>query len=587
MNTLGMVVTILAALGLIAWRRPRGAKDVADSPAKPASAEKPARFRRKGKQAEPTPEEAEAADSRVRERVERLRRHGFSTEGDEQPVAPLPAPAPIARSRPSPRIAETVSVVLRRQVPVRFDEPARSWLGGLPSLPDGVEWPRGTNREKPGSEPRPLHFLAQIACADLPGELWAGLGPREGWLLFFLNPNTGNVDDDNHFRVLHIREAGSERQPPEDIEPLNDGSYADYVFHHWFDRSALPRKWVRWPVDVIAVPNELREANGRMLAAPDNFAVELYDNAAVAPNTQQTPVVDPFSWRCLTQAWAALVAGLEAPVGDDTRLTDRLLELDSLEPLLEPIDAELDAMADLPSPGQEGIDSAESKRRQAALKYRDRLERDRDRLVDLLEQAGTPQVLAEFFAHQQAELPEWNARALEQLAPLAEHMAAVEPDSPLAPDDWQELKAFLKSIHRNEWQLEFARSGEGLGLARHKLTLLDQFEHGVAAMTHEVAAHYYTDPAHRHLLPDEVADMLEPFWRRLYENRPHRLGGYHDGVQSDAAEGQSDTPLLVQFASDEAMQWYWGEGGAIYAFIDTGALSRGEFWATQARLESR
>jgi hypothetical protein len=27
---------------------------------------------------------------------------------------------------------ETKSVILLRQVPIRFDEPARSWLGGLP-----------------------------------------------------------------------------------------------------------------------------------------------------------------------------------------------------------------------------------------------------------------------------------------------------------------------------------------------------------------------------------------------------------------------------------------------------------------------
>jgi len=47
-----------------------------------------------------------------------------------------------------------VSVILRRQVPIRFDEPARSWLGGLPQMPDNIRWPRTANSGGP------LHFIA-------------------------------------------------------------------------------------------------------------------------------------------------------------------------------------------------------------------------------------------------------------------------------------------------------------------------------------------------------------------------------------------------------------------------------------------
>jgi len=68
------------------------------------------------------------------------------------------------------------SVVLRRQVPIRFDEPARSWFGGLPQMPDNIRWPRV-------AKGAPLHFIAQIACGDLPKQVWNGRGPRDGWLL--------------------------------------------------------------------------------------------------------------------------------------------------------------------------------------------------------------------------------------------------------------------------------------------------------------------------------------------------------------------------------------------------------------------
>ena len=76
--------------------------------------------------------------------------------------------------------AETQSVILLRQVPIRYDEPARSWLGGLPRLPEDVAWPRS----EAGA---PLQFVAQVCCADLPKGMWGGIGPRDGWLLLFVD----------------------------------------------------------------------------------------------------------------------------------------------------------------------------------------------------------------------------------------------------------------------------------------------------------------------------------------------------------------------------------------------------------------
>src|SRR5450432_3078673 len=94
------------------------------------------------------------------------------------------------------------SVVLRRQLPIRFDEPARSWLGGLPQMPDDIRWPRtDTDAERPGA---PLHFIAQIACADLPKQIWNGRGPRDGWLLLFVD--VLQMEDDSEgglVQVLH------------------------------------------------------------------------------------------------------------------------------------------------------------------------------------------------------------------------------------------------------------------------------------------------------------------------------------------------------------------------------------------------
>jgi uncharacterized protein YwqG len=71
-----------------------------------------------------------------------------------------------------------------------------SRFGGNPDLPRGFEWPRwmGSHivrvdprtQQATRSEPKdsPLHFIAQIRVADLPGDCADGL-PRSGWLCFF------------------------------------------------------------------------------------------------------------------------------------------------------------------------------------------------------------------------------------------------------------------------------------------------------------------------------------------------------------------------------------------------------------------
>jgi hypothetical protein len=109
------------------------------------------------------------------------------------PTSPQPARGARLTAQSPLVVEETVSVVLRRQIPVRFDEAPRSWLGGLPMLPDNVQWPMAATTDHPERGRTPLHFVAQVACSDLPRELWGGLGPRTGWLLLFLNGEDWDV----------------------------------------------------------------------------------------------------------------------------------------------------------------------------------------------------------------------------------------------------------------------------------------------------------------------------------------------------------------------------------------------------------
>ena len=107
---------------------------------------------------------------------------------------------------------------------------------------------------------------------------------------------------------------------------------------------------------------------------------------------------------------------------------------------------------------------------------------------------------------------------------------------------------------------------------RRKLSVVEPLGSILSATSVAVATRYYFDPGKRGLIPADMLATLEAGWRQLYENRPHRMGGYHDGLQSDAQPGPPEMLLLMQFATDYPMQWLWGDCGAVYCFIRPGDL---------------
>lgn len=111
-----------------------------------------------------------------------------------------------------------------------------SKLGGLPNLPDGVDWPRQ------GVSNTPLHFLAQIELAHLPPTPLAprtAALPARGFLFFFADMEEEMLwgwgdrgADRDATRVIYAETAGPPRAPPADIPLVGhawgkpDGGYA-------------------------------------------------------------------------------------------------------------------------------------------------------------------------------------------------------------------------------------------------------------------------------------------------------------------------------------------------------------------------
>jgi len=192
------------------------------------------------------------------------------------------------------RGTEPVTVRLAPQIPPRKDEIVTSWLGGRPRLDPGAPWPE--IREVRGE------FLAQIACAHLPADLWDGLGPRRGSLAIFIHPRDGDV------AVVHVHEAGNPVDPPQPFDP--GGSFFAPAGGLRFG-DLMPFVWSgfpEWPVDLVAVrPGDADPRTEDEGSDDDSVAYRLYRSGYDIAD----PAFHPFDWASMTAMVDVLAMRIE------------------------------------------------------------------------------------------------------------------------------------------------------------------------------------------------------------------------------------------------------------------------------------
>jgi uncharacterized protein YwqG len=164
----------------------------------------------------------------------------------------------------------TDDIVLVRTFPPGGSGRAPSYFGGLPRLPDGLNWPYSDYIG------RHVSFLAQIDLASLPAIQWRSRLPAQGTLFFFVNTAFDRYEPkkDKWGHVLFAPQACidlEERQAPSDLMPIHGDSIAytvKWLAHDHRDSPAAPRLFPCWPVEARIVrtfstlaPNEeIREA---------------------------------------------------------------------------------------------------------------------------------------------------------------------------------------------------------------------------------------------------------------------------------------------------------------------------------------
>lgn len=204
---------------------------------------------------------------------------------------------------------EEVTLRLVPQIPPRDAISTNSWLGGRPRLPTGTEWPR--------IDDQPADFLAQISCADLPQDLWGGLGPRDGALAFFIHRRK------HALRILHLRDTGMPVAPP---FTLNDpeGWFGPHGGLGFGDLAPFAvRAFPEWPVDMVVV--RPGDADPRSEGDPNEPGAALYDRGYDIAD----PAFHPFDWGSMTAMVALLEQRLDrlmtdAPPGADADNPDEM-----------------------------------------------------------------------------------------------------------------------------------------------------------------------------------------------------------------------------------------------------------------------
>lgn len=544
------------------------------------------------------------------------------TEPQQSP-APQKAQAPRKPKPTTKAVPESLSVILRRQVPIRFDEEPRSWLGGLPKMPAGTAWPH----VKPK---KPLHFVAQLDCAGLPPELWGGLGPRTGWLLLFADIEA--IDEQRKrpiARVIHVPELGPEAEPPA-------GLY--FARRDIIDIDRLPgtlpnaqrQHFRRWPVDLVpSAPDTSGLTGGELYGAPEN---DLIISASMGFTIER-----PMTWRGAYTILAALVLAHDARGFESNWRGNALGMLDYAEPDINDFNREWqERRVRLPEwnvPGQfyqadERLKAQMYEERRhgwtrRAFKVLDeelavdegRLAEYRTQLADAIARGDEKAVhdkqhsvefyekktaqhrdnrayLRDLFAqypNEEALVAEinrvgrayvaWAGRTYDRLRDMFDRAGKQDLDAPIAPADWDAIAAEIVTMKSEFWQKTFDTD------------VLRKVERGVSHVTQlsdvvreELLDRYATTPAWADGLdPDRVAD-LEPRLRNLECDRPHKLGGQIDSVYEDPLK--KEHILLFQIASDAAIGWIWGDLGLIYVSIHPSDLEAGAFDNVRAWLEA-
>ena len=424
-----------------------------------------------------------------------------------------------------PRSAEPVTVRLVPQIPPRDTACPTSWLGGQPRLDRGTAWPE--IREIPAV------FLAQISFADLPRDLWDGLGPRSGAYAVFTHPHDGDM------RIVPVADPGAPGEPP---RPQDDAE-------HWFTpRGALHFGDLKpfsqpgvplWPVDLVAVrPGDTAPSAG---TGDEGGPIHrLYrDGYDIADRA-----FHPFDWELMVALTEILAMRIERFWRDVDGASPIAVQAANVERRLATLD----------TGGDDPLD-------------REELENMHGSLVELVA------------ATEAAAAANCDARV------RAEEIVAIVRDSahktPFSPTD---AAAVIDALRMIRWTKVHRRPGpEGrIGAERIESLSLALTEHHPDAplWVHDYLSVWFDRARHAYAadpdaLPADTRALLDTWCRELAARETGHIGPAPLGTRHDYDEDMHAT--LLELPSSELMGWSFGDADRLALMLRKADLAAGRF----------
>lgn len=413
---------------------------------------------------------------------------------------------------------EPLSVRLVPQIPIRDQASPRSWIGGRPRMPATMPWPEveGTSCD----------FIAQIALADLPRDLWDGVGPRTGWLALFIHPTSY----DGH--LLLIPDLGPPRDAPERPAEI-DGWYNPYGKRHKDaqQRAYMQRAFPQWPVDIIVIAaGEKADERG----GEDAYHTLYRDGFDLAD-----PAYHPFDWQGMQALVDCALAALEFRFGRDI-------------PSPNPLEQQLAGLEARLAPG--APPNAEAEHRAAALRELIPAAAEARR-IGVAALAAVREIAAE--VHEQAAQVQFRPQRAEAL--LARLQA-------------------IKWMHVLRLRDPQNRPGAEVIEARvHPVTVHDPdaslFAWDYHVLHFDMARHAYCREIAA--VPEPTRALYEPLWRDLGSKRAPQLGGFPRAYVSSFSPDVH--VMILEVPSNQLMGWQFGDVDNLAVMMMRDAVARGRF----------
>lgn len=150
---------------------------------------------------------------------------------------------------------QITAILLVKKLPTSLSDIGRTKQGGLPNLPDYIEWPYWAYGKS--SSKNYLHFLAQVDCSELPkvDEDY----PEKGMLFFFgymeggsswhLNDNP--AFDKHQYRIIYVEDVPQNtpvRKPPKSLIPIYGISEDNHRAGQLWDSVVSGKTHEEWPL---------------------------------------------------------------------------------------------------------------------------------------------------------------------------------------------------------------------------------------------------------------------------------------------------------------------------------------------------